>query len=172
MIRNFSQFLFESQDSDTRLVDFFGALTRNYETDRPFYTDQVQFDINQEWRDWPDTLKNVKLEKNVNLNASYKINFILDQKNYILKVDFIFTIKGQIAKDAPETMSQEDADRLNIVLEEIKVDMIDLKSTDFDIKKTKKSLSVPVKKACEAFLVKVLETNYDSLGAEIYKIEQ
>jgi hypothetical protein len=172
MIKNFEQFLFESQDSDTRLVDFFSSLARNYETNRPFYTDQVQFDISQEWRKWEDTVKYVKLEKNVDIDASYKINFTLDQKNYILKVGFVFTIKGQNEKDAPEALSDEDVGRLNIVLENITVDSIDLKSTDFDINKTKKELKEPVRKACEAFLVKVLEADYDSLGSEIYKIEQ
>jgi hypothetical protein len=172
MIKNYYNWLNESQDEDTRLVDFFASLTRNYETSRPFYTDQVQFDISQEWRKWENTIDKVKLEKNVDIDASYKINFTLDQKNYILTLSFVFTINGQNEKDAPEALSDEDAGRLNIVLESITVDSIDLRSTDFDIKKSKKELKEPVRKACEAFLVKVLEADYDSLGAEIYKIEQ
>ncbi len=172
MIKNFEQFIFESEDPDTRLVNFFSSLTRNYETDRPFYTDQLQFDINQEWRNWEDTIKKVKLEKLVDINASYKINFTLDQKNYILKLEFVFTINGQNEKDAPEALSDENAERLNIVLEKITPKKIDLKSTDFDIEKSGSGISAPVIKALETFLVKVLEADYDSLGGEIYKIEQ
>ena len=172
MIKNYINWLSESEHDDTRLVDFFANLARNYETKRPFYTDQVQFDIEQEWRNWPETIKEVKLEKMVDLEADYKIKFFLDQKNYILKLKFIFTIMGQKEKDAPEALSDEDVDRLNITLEKIKVLELDLKTTEFDIKKTQKELTLPVKKACEAFLVKALESDYDSLGAEIYKIEQ
>jgi hypothetical protein len=171
MIKNFDQFLFESQDEDTRLVDFFAALTRNYESKRPFYTDLLQFKIEEERKEWRSTREIVELEKPVTVEASYKLKFILDEKMNILKLNFTFFILGQVEKDAPEALADEDKGRLNIVLEKVILNKIDLKTTDFDIQKSKKELSEPVRKASEAFLVKMMEDSYDSLGAEIYKIE-
>ena len=172
MFKNFKQFIFESQDQDTRLVDFFAALSRNYETKRPFYTDLLQFKIEEERKDWRSTREIIELEKPVTVEASYKLKFILDEKTNILKLDFSFVINGQIEKDAPEALADEDQGRLNIVLEKVTINKIDLKTTDFDIQKSKKELTEPVRKAAESFLVKMMEDSYDSLGAEIYKIEQ
>lgn len=172
MIKNFEQFIFESQDSDTRLVDFFAALTRNYESKKPFYTDLLQFKVEEERKDWRPTPEVVELEKPVTVEASYKLKFTLDEKVNILKMDFTFIIIGQTEKDAPEAVSSENEGRLNIVLENVTTKTIDLKTQEFDILKTKKELTEPVKKASEAFLIKMMEDSYDSLGAEIYKIEQ
>ena len=69
-------------------------------------------------------------------------------------------------------MSEENEGRLNIVLENVTTTKIDLKATDMDIFKSKKDLTEPIRKASEAFLIKMMEDSYDSLGAEIYKIEQ
>ena len=171
-IKNFNQFIFESQDTDTRLVDFFSSLTRNYESKRPFYTDLLQFTIEEERKNWRSTTEIVELEKRVTVDASYKIKFNLDEKVNILKIDFTFVIIGQTEKDAPEAMSEENEGRLNIVLENVTTTKIDLKATDMDIFKSKKDLTEPIRKASEAFLIKMMEDSYDSLGAEIYKIEQ
>jgi len=61
-------------------------------------------------------------------------------------------------------------DRLNIVLEKVETESIEVKSTDFDSDISGKNISQPVEKACEAFLVKMLASDYDSLGEELYRI--
>ena len=172
-IKKFDEFssLYENENADTVLVNFFASLARNYETQRPFYTDMLQFIVDEERRDWRDTRKYVKLEKKVEHEAFYKLKFTMDNKHYLLEINFDFTFYGQEDRDAPEAMTEEDKDRLNIVLESIKVEKIKILSTDFDLTKQNKEISSPVKRACEAFLVKMLEADYDTVGAELYKIE-
>lgn len=170
MIKNFTEYLLESQDGDTRAVDFFASLSRNYESSKPFYTDLMQFTIEEERRDWRDTRKYVELEKKVTHEAFYKLKFELDKKMYLLEINFDYVFDGQKEKDAPETISDEDMQRLNVVLEEVRIKKIRIVSSDFNYDSS--SPSDPVKKACEAFLIKMMEVDYDSLGAEIYKIEQ
>ena len=171
MIKNFSQYLLESENDDNRLINFFASLTRNYETQRPFYTDLLQFVIEEERRDWRETRKYVELEKSVTHEARYLVKFKMDEKNFFLEINFDFTFIGKKEKDAPEALSQEDEDRLSIILEEIKIKKIKIKSTAYDIFKSGKEITPPVKKACEAFMVKMLENDYDTLGEEIYRIE-
>lgn len=171
IINNYRQFLLESENEDTRLVDFFASISRNYESQRPFYTDQLQFIVEEERRDWRDTRKYVELEKSVTHEARYKLKFKMDEKTYLLEINFDFTFEGRKERDAPEAMAQEDEERLNIVLEKISIQKIRVRSTTYNILKTGKEITPPVKKACEAFLVKMMEVDYDTLGEEIYKIE-
>jgi hypothetical protein len=171
MIKNFEQYLLESENSDNLLINFFASLTRNYETQRPFYTDLLQFVIEEERRDWRETRKYVELEKSITHEARYLTRFKMDEKNYFLEINFDFTFIGKAERDAPEAMAQDDEERLNIVLEGVNIKKIKIKSTSYDIFKSGKEITPPVKKACEAFLVKMLENDYDTLGEEIYRIE-
>jgi hypothetical protein len=171
IINNYQQFLLESENEDTRLVDFFASISRNYESQRPFYTDQLQFVVEEERRDWRDTRKYVELEKTVTHEASYKIKFKMDEKLYLLEIEFDFNFEGRKERDAPEAMAQDDEERLNIVLQKIGLKKIKIHSTTYNITKSGKEITPPVKKACEAFLVKMMEVDYDTLGEEIYKIE-
>lgn len=170
-MKNFQEFLNESENTENRVIDLFASLARNYETKRPFYTDLFQFNVDEERKDWKKGTDEVELEKTKEIKSTYKIKYTQDEKQFIVKIDFVFFIKGQQEKDAPETMSSEDRDRLNIVLENIKIENIQIKSTVFNTKVFGKDLTPSIKKACEPFLVKVLEDDYDSLGNEIYRIE-
>lgn len=174
-IKNFSQFkeiygLLESQDTDTRLVDFFSSLTRNYTTERQFYTDNLQFVIEEEKRDWSSTIDKVELEKRTTIDAVYRLKFISDEKKYILNIKFDFIIQGHKEKDAPEAMSQENQERLSISLEHIDINKIIVKSEVIDYETT--NISQPIRRSCEDFIIKMLENDYDMLGGEIYKLEQ
>jgi hypothetical protein len=174
-IKNFSQFkeiygLLESQDTDTRLVDFFSSLTRNYTTERPFYTDNLQFIIEEEKRDWSSTIDKVELEKKITIEANYRLKFISDEKKYILSIKFDFIIEGHKEKDAPEAMSQENQERLSISLEHIDIKHITAKSSSIDYDSSE--ISQPIRRACEDFIIKMLENDYDMPGGEIYKLEQ
>lgn len=168
--KNFREFLNESNtDTDTRVVDLFSAVARNYEASRAFYTDQLQYNVEEERRDWRDTRKYAELEKLVTHEAFYKSKFSMDQKHYLIEINFDFSFKGIKSKDTPDIVSA-DPDVLNVVLEKIDLKKIKVRSTDLDY--TSSEISEPIRKAAEAFLVKVLEVDYDTLGAEIYRIEQ
>ena len=173
-IKRFKEFatVYENENDETRLVDFFASVSRNYETQRPFYTDLLQFIVEEERRDWRSTRKYVKLEKTVTHDAFYKLKFVMDDKHFILEIEFTYDFSGQKEKDAPEMNSgDENNDRLNVVLVSIKIEKIKIVSTGFDITRQSRELTPPVKKSCESFIVKMMEDDYDSLGAQIYKIE-
>lgn len=170
-MKTFDQFINESEHTETKLVDFFASLARNYESDRPFYTDLFQFVTVEELKDWKKAKDVVQLEKTNEIKANYKIKFTQDEKPCVSKIKFSFFVKGQIEKDAPEAMSSEDENRLNIVLEKIKIHELTVKTTSYDTVLKNKEITPPIIKACEPFLLKVLEDDYDSQGSEIYKIE-
>ena len=155
--KNFKEFLNESNiDSDTKVVDMISSLARNYESSRAFYTDQLQYNVEQERRDWRDTRKYAELEKLVTHEAFYKIKFSMDGKHYLVEINFDFSFNGTKEKDAPDELSSAPGiDRLNVVLEKIELKKINIKSTDLDY--TSDKISEPIRKACEAFLIKVLE---------------
>jgi hypothetical protein len=169
-MKTFSEFLYESENEDTRLVSFFSSLTRNYESKAPFYTDQLQFSLEQEKKEWENVVNLVQLHKTVEVSGTYTAKFHMEEKNYSLKISLKFYINGQNEKDAPDKLADEDMDRLNIVLEKVETESIEVKSTDFDSDISGKNISQPVEKACEAFLVKMLASDYDSLGEELYRI--
>ena len=170
MIKNFCEFIKESKDQDFKISDVFSTLSRNYESSRVFYTDLTQFSVDSERRDWGDLRAKTELEKSKTSDAFYKLIFILDEKKYLLEVDFSITYLGKKEKDAPETASVEDLSRLNTVLKDVTIKKIKLKATDIDYETTSPSGSV--KKSCKKFLVKMLSNDYDTLGEEIYSLEQ
>ena len=165
MIKNFSSFLSESSNNDFRVADIFSSLSRNYETKKVFYTDLLQFSVDEERRDWGDIRQKSKLEKIKTDDAFYKLNFSLDGSKFLLEIKFSISYRGKKDKDAPETAAPEDLERLNTVLEDIKITRINLSSSS--LKYNTSSPSDSVKKACEKFMVKMLSLDYDSLGKEI-----
>ena len=170
MIKNFTQFMNESESQDFTVSDIFSTLTRNYETNKMFYTDLLQFVVKEERRDWGDIRQKAELEKEIVEDADYKLVFRLDEKEYVLKIEFSISYKGRKEKDAPETASPSDLERLNVVLESVKIQHIHLESANMHY--STKSPSDSVKKSCEKFLVKMLEVDYDTQGEKIYSIEQ
>jgi hypothetical protein len=167
-IKNFNDFLFESEDTDTRVVDFLSSVSRNYTNSRAFYTDQLQFVVEEERRDWRNTRKYAKLEETITHDASYKLKFVMDEQTYLMHIKFTFSFNGNKEKDEPEPTPE--SNNLNVVLEKIDISKIEIKSSILEYNSDK--ISEPIRKACEAFLVKVLESDYDSLSSEIYRIEQ
>ena len=170
MIKNFEQFLNESSDQDFKVSDIFSTLSRNYESKKMFYTDLLQFVVEEERRDWGDIRAKAELEKNKTEDGFYKLVFVLDEKKYLLEINFSFTYRGTKEKDAPETASEEDLKRLNVVLENIKVKKISLKASGMDYQTS--SPSKAVLDSCEKFMVKMMEVDYDTLGSEIYSLQQ
>jgi hypothetical protein len=170
-IKSYRSFLNESNDSDP-ILDLVRNLTRNYETTRTFYTDQVQYSPEEEHKDWVKPLDYVELEKPITKAAKYSLVFLLDGKVYRIRINFSFTINGKKEKDAPETASEADLGRLNIVLEDVEVKNFRVKSQSLDVEKTSGSMEDRLKKAVITFLVKMLSTEYDSLGGKIYSLEQ
>jgi len=135
-----------------------------------FYTDLTQFSVESERRDWGDIRAKAELEKTKTDDAFYKLVFVLDEKKYLLEINFDLSYVGRKEKDAPETSSEDDLTRLNAVLKGIKLRNIKLKATDVDYGTSSPSASV--KSTCEKFLVKMLSPDYDSEGEEIYSLEQ
>lgn len=170
-VKKIDNLLLESGNDDTLLVNFFSSLSRNYETQKSFYTDLLQFIVEEERKDWRETRKYVELEKSITHEARYLLRFKMDEKHYFLEINFDFIFTGNLEKDAPETVSQEDKDRLSIILQDIIIKKIKIKSASYNIFKSRKEISIPVKKACEAFLVKMLHNDYDTIGEKIYRIE-
>jgi hypothetical protein len=170
MIKNFEQFLNESNDQDFKVADIFSTLTRNYESKKMFYTDLLQFVVEEERRDWGDIRAKAELEKKKTDEGFYKIVFVLDEKKHLLEINFDLTYRGTKEKDAPETASEEDLNRLNVVLEDVKVKKISLKASGMEF--STGSPSQNVLESCQKFMVKMLEVDYDTLGSEIYSLQQ
>ena len=170
-IKSYQTFLNESTDSDP-ILDLVRNLTRNYESTRTFYTDQVQYSAEEEHKDWATPIDYVDLEKPITKDGKYSLVFQLDGKVYRIKIDFSFTINGKKEKDAPETASEADLGRLNIVLEDVEVKTLKVKSQSLNVEKTSGSMEDRLRKAVITFLVKMLSTEYDSLGGKIYSLEQ
>lgn len=170
MIKNFQQFLNESENKDFSVSDIFSSLSRNYETNKKFYTDELQFNVEQERKDWGDIRKKAELEKTNTEQADYKLVFRMDEKRYVLELEFSFDYTGKKEKDAPETASVEDLARLNTVLNSVKIEHISLKSSTLDYNTSKPSSSVL--RACEKFVIKMMSSDYDTLGEEIATLEQ
>jgi hypothetical protein len=170
-IMNFCDFINEGKEtSDDAVIDILRSLSRNYESKKFFYTDLLQFEVEEERRDWRDTRKYVELEKTVTHDATYKLKFKLDEKHYLLSIDFKFSFKGDKEKDAPENASPEELGRLNIVLSGIDLKKIELNSSDMNFSTS--TFSELLKKTVTDFLVKMMQVDYDTLGAEIYSLQQ
>ena len=168
MIKNFEQFN-ESQNNDFKITDLFSSLMRNYESKKMFYTDLLQFAVEEERRDWGDTRQKVNLEKPKTDDAFYKLIFHLDEKKYLLEINFKITYNGKKEKDAPETASEADLERLNVVLENVQIIKIHIKATDVDY--TSSSPDKAVYESCKKFLVKMLSVDYDTLGEELFSFQ-
>jgi hypothetical protein len=170
-ILNFNEFLNEGKETnDDTVTDILRSLSRNYESKKFFYTDLLQFEVEEERRDWRDTRKYVELEKTVTHDATYKLKFKLDERHYLLTIDFDFKFKGDKEKDAPENASPEELGRLNIVLTDIDLKKIELNSSDMNFSTS--TFAESLKKSASDFLVKVMQVDYDTLGAEIYSLQQ
>jgi len=169
MIKNFSQFN-ESSDQDFKLCDLLSTLTRFYETNKSFYTDELQFLVDEEHREWEDMRTSAKLEENTQRKGTYVLKFRLNEKKHILELKFNFSFSGNTEKDAPETAPERDLNRLNVSLEDIDVKRVSVKSNTFNYETS--SLSSSVEKSCEKFLIKVMSSDYDTLGEKLYSVEQ
>lgn len=169
MIKNFSQFN-ESSDQDFKICDLLSTLTRFYETNKSFYTDELQFLVDEEHREWEDMRTSVKLKENTPEKGVYTLKFRLNEKKHILELKFNFSFSGNTERDAPETASEKDLNRLNVALEDIDVKSISIKSHTFNYNTS--SLSTSVEKSCEKFLIKVMSSDYDTLGEKLYSVEQ
>ena len=170
MIKNFNNWLVESGEQSLKISDIFNTVSRFYDTAQSFNTDNKQFTILEERRDWGDIRQKAELEKlKVQENAFYKLVFINDEVKYLLEINFNFSYIGKKEKDAPETASEEQLCRLNTTLEKIEIKKILLKSGTVDY--VSNSSSKSVRRACEKFIIKMMVSDYDSLGAELYNLE-
>jgi len=169
MIKNFNQFN-ESSDQDFKICDMLSTLTRFYETNKSFYTDELQFLVDEEHREWGDMRTSAKLEENTPEKGTYILKFRLNEKKHVLELKFNFIFSGNTEKDAPETAPERDLNRLNVVLENVDVKSVSIKSHTFNYDTS--SLSISVEKSCEKFLLKVMSTDYDTLGEKLYSVEQ
>lgn len=172
-MKTFDEFIVNeaTENDDMRLVDFFASLNRNYQTELPFYTDFLQFDVKEEKKDWRRTIDSIEFQKDVVTDAKYKLVFRMDEKDYILNVNFSFTTCGQHEKDAPEKLSTENEERLTIVLKGMKINTISIKSSEYDIDLKGSQMTLPVRTACEEFMKKMMKTEYDILDADLYKFQ-
>ena len=169
MIKNFNQFN-ESSNQDFKMCDLLSTLTRFYETNKSFYTDELQFLVDEEHREWGDMRTSAKLEENTPEKGTYILKFRLNEKKHVLELKFSFSFSGTTEKDAPETAPERDLMRLNVVLEDIDAKSISIKSLTFNYNSS--SLSDSVEKSCNNFLVKVMSSDYDTVGKKLYNIEQ
>ena len=170
MIKNFTEFLNESNDTDMKISDIFSSLARNYEHGVKFFTDILQFKVEEEHKDWEEIRPLAELEKMKTEKAHYKLLFSIDEIQFLLELDFDITFKGKRERDSPEETTEYDLARLNTVLEDLKIKHIKIIS-----KNVKYDTSSPVeniKKHCLNFMVKMMSPNYDTLGEKIYSLEQ
>ena len=170
MIKNFSQFINESSDDDFKVADLLATVTRFYESRKTFYTDELQFIADEEHREWGDTREDIKLEEERTMSAKYTLKFRLDNKKYVLKLQFNMIFNGTKEKDAPETATEENLNRLNLVLEDIKLKNLSIESQGKNYNSS--SPSNTVERNCIKFMIKMLATDYDTLGEKLFSIEQ
>lgn len=166
----FEEFMNESYDSDFEIIDIFSTLTRNYESKKTFNTDLLQFDIVQERREWTNLREHVELEKTSTENGFYKLIFKMENKRYKILLDFSMLFIGRKEKDAPEDTSMMTDDILSVELQNVKILRIRISHQHIDY--DTKSPSEPIRKSCKKFVIKMLGDDYDTLGKEIYNIEQ
>jgi len=152
------------------MCDLLSTLTRFYETNKSFYTDELQFLVDEEHREWEDMRTSAKLKENTPEKGTYILKFRLNEKKHVLELNFNFTFSGNTEKDAPETAPERDLDRLNVALEDINVKSVSIKSLTFNYSTS--SLSDSLEKSCEKFLIKVMSTDYDTVGEKLYSVEQ
>ena len=167
-ILSFEGFLFESNND--AVADILRTLARNYESKKFFYTDHLQFNVEEERREWRDTRKYVQLEETVKHDAEYLLKFKLDGAKYSMEIKFDFTFKGAKEKDAPENLADSDIGRLGVVLTGIQPKSLKLKSNTMDFSTS--SLAESLKDATVAFLQKMMSVDYDTLGPELYDMQQ
>ena len=170
-IKGFFGYLLEKGGDDTA-TNLMRNLSRNYETKRMFYTDLVQYSAEEERRDWKQPKDYVKLEKPITHEAHYFLVFKMDNKGYKLKIDFDFTFEGTKERDAPETVSDENSSRLNIVLKDIRLRKFTIESQNFNFSGAGDNMEDSLKKTVTSFIAKMLSNEYDTLGGEIYSLEQ
>jgi hypothetical protein len=170
MIKNFSQFLNESSDQDFKVADMLATVTRFYESRKNFYTDELQFIADEEHRDWEDTREDIVLEEEKKIHGKYTLKYKLNEKKYVLNINFLMTFNGSKEKDAPETAPETELNRLNLVLEDLKIKNLSLKSQSMDYSSS--SPSQTVEHNCMRFLIKMLANDYDTLGEKLFSIEE
>lgn len=164
MIRNFKQFITESEDRDFKISDFFASLTRSYESEKLFYTDRIQFEILEERKSWGDLRAKAELEQTRTENVTYKLSCRMDDKTYNVELDFSISYLGKKEKDTPDLIQD---DSLNVVLEKLNITKIVIKN--FGYKSS--SPSDIVRTSCYRFLIKLLKPDYDVLGKDLSSIE-
>ena len=169
-IKSYEMYILESSDNSNLVVEMFSNLTRNYETNKAFYTDQLQFKVSEERRDWGDIRQKAKLDETNEDDAFYKLVYVLDDKDYLLEINFIIKYVGKKEKDAPETATTENLERLNTILNGLSIKKIKFKGPEIDYNSD--SLSASVKLACTKFLVKTLAKDYDTLDNSLTTLEQ
>lgn len=167
MIHNFKDFLLES-DGSAQIADLLTSLTRNYKSTDSFRTDLSHFDVDTEERHWEDARQHTELEKTVTHDATYKLLFKLDQSKYKLYIDFTFSFYGSAEKDAPDNNVEEG--KLATILDRINIKRLKIESDKVNV--DTKNVKGIVKKSLDAFLIKMLELEYDSISPKIYSLEQ
>ena len=170
-IKSFTEFLNESDSLDyDKVASVFSILSKYYESDKPFYTDALNFVLQEEIRNWAIIRDEVELEKTKSEDCFYKLIFDLSEKQYLLEIKFKIYYKGIKEKDVPETASQLNIDRLNCILEDYQIKHIVLKSPITNFETT--HLSHSIKRSVNDFMLRMLKDDYDTLGKKMYDLEQ
>ena len=88
-IKSFTEFLNESDSLDyDKVASVFSILSKYYESDKPFYTDALNFVLQEEIRNWAIIRDEVELEKTKSEDCFYKLIFDLSEKQYLLEIKF------------------------------------------------------------------------------------
>jgi hypothetical protein len=97
-IKKYHEFLLEKNIDEFKLCEIISALKRSYEGMPMFRTQETNFNVKSETRDWKDFSQEAKLEITSSIDCFYTISYELDDKFYTISISFVAHIKGQKEK--------------------------------------------------------------------------
>ena len=173
MIKSFKDYIFESESMDSQMMNLMSSLARNYDVKQAFYTDNLQFIIREERREWTNLRKQVELLKPKTEIAYYKLRFDLDEKYYVIEINYKITFTGKSEKDAPnDDYDKESDNRYSVALDDVKINSIKVESDQFNYDSKGKRISIGIIDNTIIFINKMMSIDYDVLGNEMSSLQQ
>lgn len=164
MIKNYSEFLFESNVDE--IITFIAGMTRAYNNDVYLGHFIIEFEL-RKWKELKDT---VQLRKTIKFPGIYHIKFIQDDVKYNFVCKFDFSFFGQNEMDVPDSSFAMDETRLGIVLDDIEIKHLEIRSKNIEFNSS--NISERLNEELVRFLIKVMASDYDILSSKLQSLQQ
>ncbi len=164
-------FIYESEEkSNFKEIEFFDSLIRDYESENVFFTDELQFKVLEERKDWKDILSQVERGISKDIKCHYLLRYEQNGSKKTLEIDFKMNFSGQEDRDEISTENAT-TDQTGIILEDIEIRKIVVVESNSEWKSSGSSMSEELKNVIFKFMMKMLEPNYDVLSANLSRIK-